>query len=98
MLEQLLPQIIEIKKQYLQNCAPFTNWISEIKNTLIDNAKGNDVVMDMHNLIEYSEHYLQTSGSLWLYCRDQQALDNNGSFTGFPANDDTSLSFKYEII
>ena len=52
----------------------------------------------MYNLIEYSEHYLQTSESLWLYCRDQQVLDNDGSIVGFPANDHTSLSFKYEII
>ena len=52
--------------------------------------------MNMHNLIEYSENYSQTSGSLWLYYRDQRALDNNGNIIGFPANDDTSLSFKYK--
>ena len=51
--------------------------------------------MNMGNLIEYSENYSQTSGSLWLQYRDQAVLDNKGNITGFPVNDDTSLSFKY---
>ena len=52
--------------------------------------------MNMHNLIEYSENYSQTSGSFWLYYRDQPTLDNNSNLIDFPANDDTSLSFKYK--
>ena len=44
-------------------CAPFTNCISEINNTQIDNAKDVDIVMPMYNLIEYSDNYAKTSGS-----------------------------------
>ena len=47
-----------------KNCAPFTNCISEINNTQIDNAKDIDIVMPMYNLIEYSDNYAKTSGSL----------------------------------
>ena len=36
-----------------KNSAPFTNCVSEINNTQIDNAKGIDIVMPMYNLIEY---------------------------------------------
>ena len=54
-----------------QNCAPFTNCISEINNTQIDNAKDIDIVMPMYNLIEYSQNYAKTSGSLWQYYRDE---------------------------
>ena len=32
-------QIVIITRQYLKNCAPFTDCISEINNTQIDNAK-----------------------------------------------------------
>ena len=45
----------------------------------------------MYNLIEYSEDYLKTSGSLWLYYRDQPTLDNNGNIIDFPVNYDTSF-------
>ena len=54
-----------------KNCAPFTNCISEINNTQIDNAKDIDIVMPMYNLIEYSDNYSKTSGSLWQYYRDE---------------------------
>ena len=52
------------KKVVFKSCAPFTNCISEINNTQIDNGKDIDIVMPMYNLIEYSDNYLKTSGSL----------------------------------
>ena len=54
-----------------KNCAPFINCISEINNTQVDNAKDIDNVMPMYNLIEYSDNYAKTSGSLWQYYRDE---------------------------
>ena len=48
-----------------KNCATFTDCISEIYNTQIDNAKDLDVVMPIYNRIEYCNNYLKTSGSLW---------------------------------
>ena len=53
-----------------KNCAPLTDCISEINNTQIDNAKYIDAVMTLHNLIEYSDNYLKTSGILWKNYRD----------------------------
>ena len=44
-------------KVVIKNCAPFTNCISEINNTQIDNTKDIDVVMTMYNLREYSDNY-----------------------------------------
>ena len=35
-----------------KNCAPFTNCISEINNTQVDNVKDINIVMPMYNLIE----------------------------------------------
>ena len=52
------------KKVIFKSCAPFTNCISEINNTQIDNAKDIDIVMPMYNLIEYSDNYAKTTGSL----------------------------------
>ena len=54
-----------------KNCAPFTNCISEINNTKVDNAKDIDIVMSLYNLIEYSDNYAETFGSLWQYYRDE---------------------------
>ena len=53
-----------------KNCAPFTKSISRIKNTYIDNAQDIHIVMLMYNLIEYSDSYSKTSGSLWQCYKD----------------------------
>ena len=60
-----------------KNCAPFINCISEINNTQIDNAKDIDIVMPMYNLIEYSDNYAKTTGSLWQYFRDEPVDDDD---------------------
>ena len=52
------------KELVFKNCAPFTDCISEINSTQIDNAKDIDLVMLMYNLIEYSNNYSKTSESL----------------------------------
>ena len=66
------------KKVIFKNCAPFTDCISKINNTQVDNAKDIDIVMPMYNLTEYSDNYSKTSGSLWKYCKDIPAINNNG--------------------
>ena len=48
-----------------KNSAPFTNCISEINNTQIDNAKDIDIILP-YMLIEYSNNYSKTLGSLKL--------------------------------
>ena len=53
------------KKVIFKTYAPFTNCISKISNTQIDNAEYIDIVMPIYNLIEYSDNNSNTSGSLW---------------------------------
>ena len=55
----------------LKNNGPFISCISKINNTLIDNAEDLDIVMPAYGLLEYSNHYSRTSGSLWNYYRDE---------------------------
>ena len=53
-----------------KNCAPFTKYISRINGTDNDNSQDIDTLMPMYNLIEYSDNYSKTSGSLWQYYKD----------------------------
>ena len=52
------------KKVIFKNCAPFTECITEINNTQIDDAQKIDVVLLMYNLTEYRDAYSKTSKSL----------------------------------
>ena len=82
------------KKVILKICAPFTDCITEINNTQVDGAQKIDVVKPMYNLIEYSDAYSKTSGSLWQLYRDEPILDNNGNIIDFPDHNKNSPSFK----
>ena len=86
------------KKVIFKNCAPFTNCISEINNTQVDNAKDIDTAMPIYNLIEYGDNYSKTSGSLWQYCKDIRAVDNNNAIVNFAENNLTdSFNFKVKM-
>ena len=86
------------KTVIFKNCAPFTDCISKINNAQVDNAKDIDIVMLMYNLIEYSDNYSKTSGSLWQYCKDIPAVNNNGDIVDFNgANATDSFNFKTKI-
>ena len=80
-----------------KNCAPFTNCISEINNTQVDNAKYIDIAIPIYNLIEYSDNYVKTSGSLWQYFRgkpndnlaDSESFKSKIKITGETPNNDS---------
>ena len=86
------------KKVIFKNCTQFTDCIFEIKNTQVDNAKQIDIVMPMHNLIEYSNNYSKTSGCLWQNYKDIPAVDDGCGIVGFNgANATYSFNFKAKI-
>ena len=86
------------KKVIFKNCAPFTDCISKINNTQVDNAKDIDIVIPMYNVIEYSDNYSKTSGNLWQYCKDILAINNDGNIIDFNgANATDSFNFKTKI-
>ena len=52
----------------------------------------------MYKLIEYSNNYSKTSGSLWKYCKDIPAVNNNCNIVEFNgANATDSFNFKSKI-
>ena len=73
-----------------KNCAPFSTCKTEINDVFVDEANHIYIPMPMYNLIEYSDNYSDTSGSLWQFKRDE-GLANNADLSI-----DNSQSFKYK--
>ena len=71
------------QKVIFKNCAPFTNCISQMNNTTVDNSKDIDIIMSICNLIEYSDNHSKTSGSFWQYCKDTSTVNNKGNIVNF---------------
>ena len=84
------------KTVIFKNCAAFIICLSQINNTQVDDAHDIDVLIPMHDLIEYSDTYSKTSGSLWQFYRDEPALDNNKAIIDFPADNNNSILFKFK--
>ena len=80
------------KNMTIKICAAFTDYVSAINNTQRDHAKGNDVVMPIHNLVECSDNYLKTIGWLWKYYRDESFSDANGNIADFPVDNQCLVS------
>ena len=77
-------------KVVFKNCAPFEKCRTEINETFVDEADFINITMPMYNLIEYSDNYSDTSGSLWQFKRDE-IIDNTDV-----TKDNNAPSFKYK--
>ena len=73
-----------------KNCARFEKCRTEINETFVDETDLINITMTIYNLIEYSDDYSDTSGSLWQFKRDE--ITNNADV----ANDNNAPSFKYK--
>ena len=74
----------------LKNCARFTKCNLEINDEHIDTAENLDITMPMYNLIEYSDNYQDSSGTLYQY---EQPEDN--AIADLTVSN--SSSFKYKV-
>ena len=72
------------KQVAFRNCASFKDCRTEINDTFVN------ISMLMYNLIEYSNSYSDTSGSLWDFKRDDAVNNADGT------NDDNAPSFIYK--
>ena len=80
----------ENTKVAFKTCARFEKCSTEINETFVDDARHINIAMSMYSLIEYSDNYSDTSGSLWQFKRDE--IINNADVT----NDNNAPSFKYK--
>ena len=82
-------------KVAFKNCVPFRKCRTEINEIFVDNAEHINITMPMYNLIEYSDNYSDTSGSLWQFKRDEIEgdVDLTVNAQHIPNN---SSSFKYK--
>ena len=66
--------------------------VQQINDIFVDEVNHIYIAMLMYNLIEYSDNYSDTSGSLWQFKRDEVPA-NNADLTI-----NNSQSFKYKAV
>ena len=65
------------KDAALKICAPFSTWETVINDVFVDESDHIYIAMPMYNLIEYSDNYSDTSGSLWQFKSDEVPANND---------------------
>ena len=88
-------QLLDAAAQIVfKNCAPLEKYLTEIDGTLVDEANFINIIMPMYmyNLIEYSDNYSDTSGSLWGFMSLRDEIDDNTDVTNY----ENAPSFKHK--
>ena len=62
-----------------KDCAPFSRCATHINDEHVRTAENLDIIMPMYNLLEYSENYADSSGSLCQFKRDERNMNNDGN-------------------
>ena len=76
-----------------KNCAPFRTCDVTINDEHVEKSEDLDIVIPMYNLLEYSDNYQDSTGSLYQFKRDEPPDDNANV-----ANNASSLVHKSELI
>ena len=77
----------------VKNYVPFRICYVTINDEHVEKAEDLDIVMSTYNLLEYSDNYQDSTGSLYQFKRDEPPDDNANV-----ANNTTSLVYKSKLI
>ena len=77
-----------------RNCASFTRCVTHINDEHVETVENLDIIMPMYNLIEYSDDYADSSGSLYQFKRDESPM--NDAENPLNVASDNSTFFKYK--
>ena len=81
-----------------KNCAPFTRRITHINDEHLETAENLDIIMPMYNLLEYSDNYEDSSGSLYQFKRDEQNVGDNVNIDNVSTYASSSFKYKASIL
>ena len=85
-------------KVEFKNCAPFTRCVTHINDEHVETAENLDIIMPMYNLIEYSDNYANSSGSLYQFKRDESPRNDAGNPNNVALDNSTSFKYKASLL
>ena len=82
----------------VKNCAPFTRCVTHINDEHVEIAEILDIIMPMYNLLEYSDNYADSSGSLYQFKRDESPMNDAGNPNNVALDNSTSFKYKASLL
>ena len=81
-----------------KNCAPFTKYVTHINDEHVETAENLDIIMPMHNLIEYSDNYADSSGTLYQFKRYKSPMNDAVNSNNVALDNSTSFKYKASLL
>ena len=81
-----------------KNCATFTRCVIHINDEHVETAENLDIIMPMSNLIEYSDNYADSSGSLYQFKIDKSPMNDAENPLNVALDNSTSFKYKASIL
>ena len=82
----------------IKNCAPFTRCVAHINDEHVESAANLDIIMPLYNLIEYSDNYEDSSGSLFQFKRDESPMNDAGNPLNVALDNSTCFKYKASLL
>ena len=77
-----------------KNCAPFTRCVTHVNDEHVDTSETLDIIMPMYNLLEYSDNYADSSGSLCQFKRNKSPMNDAGNLNNVALENSASFNIK----
>ena len=81
-----------------KNCSPFTRCVTHVSDEHVETGENADIIMSIHNLIEYSDNYADSSGSLYQFKRDEPPINDAGNTLNVALDNSTSFKYKASLL
>ena len=81
-----------------KNCVPFTRCVTHINEEHVETTENFDIIMSMYNLIEYSDNYSNSSGSLYQFKRDESPMNDDRNPLNVTFNNSSSFKYKANLL
>ena len=81
-----------------KNCAPFKRCVTHINDEHVETAKNLGIIMHMYNLIENSDSYEDSSGSLSQFKRDESPVNDARNPLNVALDNSTSFKYKASLL
>ena len=85
-------------KVAFKKCHPFVKCKIHSNDVHVEDSDNLDIIMNMYNLIEYSDNYSDSTASLYQFKRQEQNYNDDGNIDNITINDSTSFKYKSGLL
>ena len=81
-----------------KNWVPFTRCVTHKNDEHVETTENLDIIMPMYNLMEYSDNYADSSGSLYQFKRDKSPMNDAENPLNVALENSTRFKYKASLL